>query len=411
MPWKTIVPEEQRFLFVAAILKAGESMASTCRQFKISRKTGYKWLGRFKAVGVVGLKERSHAPHDHGNTTDIETSKRVIAVRKKHVRWGPRKVKSFLEKKNPKTDWPAASTIGGIFDRAGLTAHRPRRQRAEDPPVALAGLTEAQQPNDVWTADYKGWFRTGDGHRCDPLTIQDRFSRFLILLRITKTMQSPSVQRAFADAFREFGMPLIIRTDNGSPFASMGLGGLTRFSVWLIKLGIQPERIRPGSPQENGRHERFHRTMKEQVASPPGPTVLAQVRRHFVLRREYNSERPSEALGQRTPASVYHPSPRVYTGRADHPEYPAHWLVRSVRSNGEIKWNGTTIFLAESLIGEPVGLDQVNDHEWFIYFGALPLARINEKGIITPFRAVREKRKHKHANKAGDKEKPAHPTK
>lgn len=381
----------QRFLLVTSMLKAGASKASICRQFGISRKTGYKWLTRFMAHGADGLQERSHAPIQHGHATDTAIRKRVIAVRKKYVRWGPCKVKSFLERNHPQTQWPAASTIGGIFTRAGLTAHRPHRRRTEDPPVALAGLTEAQHPNDVWTVDYKGWFRTGDGRRCDPLTIQDRFSRFLILLRITKNMQSPCVQQAFADAFREFGMPLIIRSDNGSPFASMGLGGLTRLSVWLIKLGMHHERIRPASPQENGRHERFHRTMKEEVASPPGPTIAAQVRRHLKLRQEYNHERPNAALGQRTPASVYRPSPRVYTGRADHPEYPSHWLVRSVRGNGDIKWKGTTIFLAESLIGEPVGLDQVSDHEWFVYFGALPLARLTSEGIITPFRAVREK--------------------
>lgn len=404
MPWNTITPMNQRFLFVAAMLKPDASMASSCRQFGISRKTGYKWLARFKAEGLDGLKERSHAPKEHGHITGIELRERVIAVRKKHVRWGPCKVKAFLERHHPKTAWPAASTIGGIFTRAGLTVHRPRRRRTEDPPVALAGLTEAQRPNDVWTVDYKGWFRTGDGRRCDPLTIQDRFSRFLILLRITKNMQSPYVQKAFADAFREFGMPLIIRSDNGAPFASMGLGGLTRLSVWLIKLGMHLERIRPASPQENGRHERFHRTMAEEVASPPGPTIVAQSKRHRKFRHEYNNERPNEALEQRTPASVYRPSPREYTGRADHPEYPSQWQVRRVRTNGSIKWKGQTIFLAESLIGEPVGLDQINDDEWFVYFGALPLARLTSEGIITPFRAVREKPNYRSSNKDTDKQ-------
>jgi putative transposase len=411
MPWNITTPMKQRRLFVAAVLKDEESKASLCRQFGISRKAGDKWIARFEAEGLNGLKDRSHAPHRLWNATDVVIRKRVIACRRKHRTWGPRKIKTHLETHDSKTQWPVASTIGIIFDHAGLTVHRPRRQKPVDPPKSLAGLTEAYAPNDVWTADYKGWFRTGDGHRCDPLTIQDRHTRFLILLRLTKTMQGPCVQRAFIDAFEEFGMPLIIRTDNGSPFASIGLGCLTWLSVWLYKLGIQHERIRPGSPQENGRHERFHRVMQQEVASPPAPTARAQIERHHKLQYVYNFERPNEALGQCTPASLYRSSERVYTGRAEHPEYPSHWIVRSVRTNGMIRWKGTKIFLTESLIGEPVGINQVNDREWFIYFGAMPLARLDERGIITPFRAMREKRKRTTRKKITDKEESANPEK
>lgn len=371
-------------------------MASVCRRFGISRKTGYKWRARLKAGDDIRFKDRSHAPHHLWNATDVSIRKRLIACRKKHRTWGPRKIKIHLEERYEKTQWPAASTIGSILDSAGLTVHRSRRQKPEDPPSSLAGLTEAQAPNDVWTADYKGWFCTGDGHRCDPLTIQDRHTRFLILLRLTKTMQGPCVQRAFIRAFEEFGMPLIFRTDNGTPFASTGLASLSWLSVWLYKLGIQHERIHPGSPQENGRHERMHRTMKKEVASPPGPTVRAQNERHRKFRYIYNVERPCEALGQCTPASLYRSSPRLYTGRIDHPEYPSHWIVRNVRTNGEIRWKGSKIFLTQSLIGEPVGINQVNDREWCIYFGAMPLAKLDGKGIITPFRSTREKRKRKH---------------
>jgi transposase InsO family protein len=377
-----MLPMNQRKLFVASALKESQSMTKICREYGISRKTGYKWIQRFNASGHPGLADRSHAPHSHPLALSVAREERILAVRQKHRTWGPVKVKARLEQMCPEERWPAASTIGRLFDRKNETVPRTKRRTESQP---RASLTQPAASNEVWTADFKGWFRTGNGQRCEPLTIQDAFSRFLLCVSILKKFDGAHVRRAFEHAFAEYGLPMVIRTDNGAPMVSTSIGGLSKFAIWLIKLGVRTERIRPGRPQENGRHERMHRTLGEETARPPAKTHRAQQHRFDLFRTEFNTIRPHAALENVPPATIYTPSSRKYTGVLEDPTYPESWLTRQVRSKGQIRWKGSLLCLSEALIGEAVGLRPVGEHEWIVYFAYLPLARITRDGRLIPF--------------------------
>ncbi|QIO37413.2 integrase core domain-containing protein [Bradyrhizobium sp. 1(2017)] len=350
-------------------------MTELCDRYEISRKTGYKWLERYRLEGPGGLAERSHAARVHGRATPRHIVDAIVGLRLERPSWGPRKIVSRLEARQGDVDWPSASTAGEILKRAGLVSSRRVRRRA---PPRMGQLTVPRHANHVWALDHKGWIRLGDGSRVEPFTVTDGFSRYLISLAATGSTQYGECQPLLERAFREYGLPQIIRSDNGSPFASTGTTGLTALSVWWIKLGIRHERIDPGHPQQNGRHERFHLTLLEAMRPPP-PTRAAQARRFSAFARDYNEERPHEALGQRPPASCYQPSPREMPRRLPKPDYPSEAAVRQVRSNGEIKWRGDLIHICSALGGEAVAVEETEDGAWQVRFFDVPIGIIDQQ--------------------------------
>lgn len=379
MPWKETCAMRERVCFITALLEGGETMSELCRHFGISRKTGYKLKARYLAEGVSGLEDRSHAPHSNPRAVPEAVIDAVLAVRHRHPSWGPRKVKAWLEAHDRQQSWPAASTIGNLFDKAGLT--RPRKRRHRTPPHTRP-FAACLEPNDVWCTDFKGWFLTGDGTQVDPLTISDGASRYLFCCQAVGRPDDAHVWPIFDAAFREYGLPMAVRSDNGTPFASRAVAGLSRLSVRLIKAGVMPERIEPGKPQQNGRHERMHLTLKQETASPPARSLAEQIERFERFRRIYNHERPHEALNQCPPASRYRPSPRAYDGVLRSPDYPAEAIVRKVRRKGEIKWKGRHVFVSEVLAGEPVGLTEIGDDVWLLKYGPIILGTIKgEAGL------------------------------
>lgn len=356
---------EERFRFVEEWNSGDWSLSELCRFYGVTRGTGYKWIARYEAGGLEALRDRSRAPHAHPNAVSAEMEELVISIREKHPSWGAPKIRAKLEDRNGGPRIPAESTIGAILKRSGLTVARKRRRSSRR---ATQPLAEGGAPNTVWCADFKGWFRTEDGTRIDPLTISDAYSRFLFRCQAVKAADYLHSKPVFEASFREYGLPERMRTDNGPPFGSNGESGLTGLSVWWIKLGILPEHIEPGRPQQNGRHERMHRTLKQETASPPCSNRRAQQERFDQFRREYNEERPHEALGQKTPASYYEPSPRVYPERLREVEYASDWQVRRVTEGGQIRWSGEQVFVAHALKGETVGLEQIDEQHWRVWF-------------------------------------------
>jgi transposase InsO family protein len=364
--------EKLRFIFEYDLDE--QTMQELCRKYGVARETGYVWLRRYRAYGLAGLAEHSRAAQRHHNQIPEEIERIVLELRQAHMRWGPRKLKRILERDEPGRHWPAASTIGALLQREGLVVARKRRLRT--PPYGEP-LAHAQQANRVWCADFKGWFRTADGQRVDPLTISDAHSRYLLRCQAVEKTNTARVQAIFEAAFREYGMPQAIRTDNGAPFASRALAGLSRLAVWWIKLGIVPERIQAGHPEQNGRHERMHRALKAEAAQPPANNRRQQQKELDRFRHDYNEVRPHEALQMRTPAEEYQPSPRKFPARVPDPEYPLTMLVRTVRHHGHFRWKQNDVFLSEVFWGESVGL-LPEDERWFtIYFAQLPLARFD----------------------------------
>jgi len=380
MPWRETCAMDQRLRFVLACVDGLESVSSLCRQYGISRKTGHKWLSRYRATGVDGLCERSRAPSCNGRGLEAEVIAAVLSVRHRYPSWGPRKVKAFLEDRQPGQSWPASSTIGELFDRTGLT--RPRKRRRRVPPQS-APLAACRAPNDVWCADFKGWFLTGDGTHVEPFTVSDGYSRFLIRCEAVARSDAAHVWPVLEAAFADYGLPRALRSDNGPPFASRAAGGLSPLAVKLIKAGVLPERIEPGKPQQNGRHERLHLTLKQDTAAPPARSLAEQIDRFEDFREIYNTQRPHEALKQRPPGRVYLPAPRQFDGTLRAPDYPDEAQVRRVRSNGTIKWQGDLIFISEALTGEPVGLFPAAENTWIVKYGPVVLGTMKgREGFI-----------------------------
>jgi transposase InsO family protein len=371
MAWKETDPMLERLRFIEACARQEETVADLCRRFGVSRKVGYKWLDRWREEGLEGLSDRSRAPHHHCNATPQPIIDRLIAFREAHKSWGPKKILAWLERNEPRQSWPAASTIGGILKAAGQVPDRRLRHRV---PARTQPFASCAGSNDVWAIDWKGWFCTANGERCEPLTISDAYSRYLIRCQALPRSDGEHAWPVIEAAFFECGLPKAMRSDNGPPFASRGVGRLSRLAVKLIKAGVVPEWIDPGAPQQNGRHERLHLTLKQDTAMPPAYSVRAQNRRFAAFQRIYNEERPHEALGQRTPAQVYQCSPRRYDGRLREPHYPDEHSVRRVRSNGQIKWRGELLFLGEALVGEPVGLEPIEQDRCLVRFGPIELA-------------------------------------
>ena len=355
---------DQRVQLIADYAE-GESIAALARIYSVARKTIYKWLARHKAEGMAGLTDRSRIPqHCPGKVSD-ELIALIITARQRW-NWGPRKLRVKLAAAHPHMVWPAESTIGEILKRAGLT-HR-RKLRVRTPPYGQPFASVASA-NQTWCADFKGWFRTGDGMRCDPLTITDAHSRYLLRCHITPKADGSHVAAIFDAAFREYGLPLIIHTDNGVPFASVAPGGLSRVSMGWVKLGIVPERSRPACPQDNGRHERMHSTLKQATLQPPERNARRQQEAFDRFQHDYNHERPHEALADRTPASCYTPSSRPMPPRVPELEYGDDIVVRRISQQGSLRMRGQRTFVSEIFAHEWLGLRALDERYFEVLYG------------------------------------------
>jgi len=389
MSWKTTNAQKEKERFILEYVNGEYGVAEMARRYGISRKTAYKWAGRYEREGLSGLEERSRAPIHHPNELSEEMVARILELKARWPSFGAPKLYCKLQRLVGAEECPAESSIGRILQRHGLT--RPSGRRRWRPEGM--GKTEYTGINDVWCADFKGWFATGDGKKCTPLTISDGSSRYLLRCQgLDGCTGSAIVQPIFEATMREYGVPLAIHTDNGTPFASVGLGGLTELSIWLLRVGVRLDRSRPGCPQDNGRHERMHRTLKAATAQPPAANLRAQQKAFDDFRREYNEERPHEGLGGQTPAEVYTASPRDFPERlAPCPEYPLEWETRGVRACGKFSWKGENIMLTKPLVGQRIGLEPLADGVWRVYFAHHELGIFDErKGRVRPAKKDRE---------------------
>lgn len=376
MPWKESSPMDQKTLFIADYLRQTLSMTELCALYQISRKTGYKWINRYYEEGAPGLAERTCRPHSSPHQTPADLVSAILDARRLHPTWGAKKLLKILSVREPDRPWPARPTVCKILSRHGLIKH-PRRRRAIGHPGKPDTLIAA--PNDVWCADFKGQFKTRDGKYCYPLTVTDSFSRYLLGCQALMSTSVADAKPIFRRLFQQFGLPTRIRTDNGVPFATVSLARLSTLSAWFVRLGILPELIEPGKPQQNGRHERMHRTLKAETTRPPASSRRSQQQAFNRFQAEYNHERPHEALQLQTPASVYRPSPRPFPERLPPLEYPTHFETRYVSRNGGIRWNCRWVNVSVTCAGEYVGLEEVDHSIWQVYFGPLKLGRLLER--------------------------------
>jgi putative transposase len=387
MPWKETCAMEERDAFLLAWWSGEFTMSELCRRFEISRPTGYKWMQRGEECGRQGLVERSRAPWHHPNATPVAQVAAIVTLKRRHPTWGPMTISDWLKRERADEPWPAVSTTAEILKRHGLVKSR---RRVRHVPPHTQPFASISRPNDVWSADFKGQFRLGDARQCYPLTISDNYSRYLLCCKGLGRPEGSPTRAAFEAVFRQYGLPKAIRTDNGPPFASMALGGLSALAVWLLKLGVLPERIAPGQPQQNGRHERMHRTLKAATAAPPRANLSAQQRAFNHFRHEYNDERPHRSLGSgQRPCDLYRPSPRHFPERLPAVEYPDDFALRKVRVEGHMKWHGHEVFVSKTLAHEAVGLKPLEHDRWEVYFAALPLGILDARlGKILRLRGV-----------------------
>jgi putative transposase len=370
---------KERMRFVTDWERDLYSTVELCARYGVSRKTGYKWIERYEREGPDGLREQSRAPHHCPHRISAAVAAAICAGRRQDPSWGPDKILPWLKRRQPELEMPATSTAGDLLARRGLIKKRRRRRRYTHPGVVPPTTA---RPNDLWTADFKGHFRTRDGIYCYPLTVADQHTRYLLGCQGLLSTKGQGVRPIFDRLFRAYGLPRAIRTDNGVPFATTGIHGLSQLNVWWIRLGIQHQRILPASPQQNGAHERMHRTLKAATARPPQRHLLAQQRAFNRFRVLYNDERPHQFLRGRTPASLYYPSPRAYTGAVRPIEYPGHYIPKRVTNAGTIRFKKRLLFIANSLKQHVVGLEEVDDGVWSLYFCNVLLARIDERDYI-----------------------------
>jgi putative transposase len=382
MPWKEVNPMELRKQFIADWRRGKRTVMELCAMYGISRKTAYKWIERYEAAAggqeAAGgwAADRSHAAHVVHNKTSQEIEEALMLLRLRFPRWGARKLVHEVGLMNPQWQMPAESTVCDMLKRRGLIESKPRRRAVGHPGRPSQQITG---PNDCWSADYKGQFRLGNGEYCFPLTVTDNYSRYLLACHgLEGTLLEPT-KAVFTRVFKEYGLPSRIRTDNGVPFAAVTLGRLSQLAVWWIKLGILPELIVPGRPQQNGRHERMHRTLKDEATKPPASSAQGQQRKLNVFRHEYNELRPHENLDMSKPVQLYVPSPREMPSRLLPMEYPDRYEVRKVSSAGGIRWGKQYVNVTSALVGEYVGLEAVEDGQWDVYFGVKRLGRLHER--------------------------------
>lgn len=373
MPWRSASVMDQRVRFVLEAEQGFHSLSELCRRYGISRPTGYKWIERYQAKGLGGLQDRSHRPDACPHATPPEIVARLKQLRR-HRGWGARKLRKVISKEFETV--PCVDTVHDILRRAGLVKSRKPRRRRTHPGPPTAPM---DRPNAVWSVDFKGEFRTGDGKLCYPLTVQDGFSRFLLDCKGMLRINQNHTRRRFDRLFRLYGLPDVIKSDNGVPFASSAIARLSQLSVHWIKLGIRPELIQPASPHQNGRHERMHRTLKAETTRPPKKDLRAQQRRFDTFRQVFNEERPHEALDLETPASIYRASSRPLPARPMDVSYPPHFEVRIISQDKTIRWKNQKVFVSNLLKREYIGLEEVGEGLWSVYFGPVHLGWLDER--------------------------------
>lgn len=383
MPWNETCPMKERLAFINDYIHSKLSITQLSKRYRISRKTAYKWIHRYRLEGETGLIDRPRVRLTQGHRTSREVEQQIVQCKQQYHWWGPRPIIDYLRMEYPEMDWPAYSTAGLILKRHGLV--KTRRVRKKVPPYTQP-LAHADQPNDVWSIDFKGQFKLNNGIWCYPLTISDNTSRYLINCTGMSGIAMDPVLAQCELAFRRYGLPKAIRSDNGYPFASRSLGGLNPLSIWFLKLGVLPERIDPGCPQQNPRHERMHRTLKAATAKPPSKNMAQQQRAFDQFRHDYNELRSHRSLDRTTPSEHYRPSTRRYPERIIEPQYPHTFIVRRVRSSGEFKWRGRLFYANNHLHREPIGLHEIADGMFQIYYGQLAIGIVDERlgKIIRP---------------------------
>jgi len=386
MPWRTQTVMDERAQFAVEASRSIRSFAETCRRFGISRPTGHKWLQRYQADGVRGLADQSRRPRSCAHATAQPVVDRILELRRQFD-LGARKIQRLLREEFDTV--PCVDTVHNVLKRHGCVEPRkPRRRQSHPGPPP----TSMDHPNDVWTADFKGEFKTGNGRYCYPLTIQDGYSRYLLDCRALSRLDLKGTTASFHHLFRTLGLPNRIRTDNGPPFATRAIGRLSQLSVGWIKLGIRPELIEPGKPYQNGRHERMHRTLGERTAMPPAADLRAQQKRFDAFRSFYNTVRPHESLGQETPASFYEPPDRSLPATPEPLIYPAHFELRLVSQVGNIKWRKRIVYVSRLLSRELVALEPIADGISSVYFGPVHLGWLDERDFrIMDVRRLQQK--------------------
>jgi transposase InsO family protein len=389
MPWKNRSKEEQRLDLVRQMAVGAEAVSELCRRFGVTRQTAYKWRKRYRQNRFRGLQDQSRRPLYLAGQTSGRWLRRVRQLRRRRPTWGARKLRHVLAERFGKKGAPSLATISRWLKRWGLS--RGRRRRLRGPVIWRKAVRNARRCHDVWTVDFKGWHRTGDGTRVEPLTVRDLHSRYALAVVLLRTQGMAATRRVFLDLFRRQGLPRRIRCDNGTPFGGSSASGLSRLSAWWVKLGIEVEFITPGRPCENGAHEQFHRVYKAEVAIRPAMRVRRQQRRTDRWLAHYNEERPHEALGMKRPAQVFRPNRRRLPARVAPWKYPAGWARCWVKGNGEISWRGQWRFVGEAFVREHVGLKPAGRGMWEVYFGRMLVGELheNESGRIRMARYVR----------------------
>lgn len=373
MPWKNVDPMQEKLRFVTLAKTGRFHISDLCLDFGISRKTGHKYIRQYESLGLAGLNEASRRPKSSPNSTDTSVERLILAERRLHRTWGPKKICEILRRKHGLDSPPSTSTIGAILKRHGMVKARRRKPGAYK--VDRSELTRPQSPNEVWTVDFKGWFLLGNGQRCDPLTVCDLYSHYMIGCKAMPNQQFTSTHWQFKRLMRRHGLPEVIRVDNGTPFASVGLGGLSRLSVWWIAQGIRVEFTRPGCPQDNGSHERMHRDLKAEATDPPSANLRSQRRRFERWVSERNHERPHEALGQRVPAELYHKSKRRLND-CDKLRYPKAHEVKTVSDSGHFNYDGRSYHLGEAFSGQRIGVKQSDLGQLEVHFANVHLGHL-----------------------------------
>jgi putative transposase len=390
MPWSEIKPMDQKLLFIADYLRETASFTDLCNHYGISRKTGYKWVQRYQQLGMDGLNEQSRRPSSCPIRVPYTIQQAIIELRQhRKIRLGAKKIQVLLAQRFPKETVPSKTTIYNILKREHLIHPRAKSRKISPYPQPFAPV---KQVNELWSADFKGQFKLRNGQWCYPLTIMDHKSRYLLCCDGMRNTATPATQSAFVRLFKEYGLPQRIRTDNGVPFATRATGGLSKLAIWWLRLGILPERIEPGKPQQNGQHERMHRTLKQAVTKPPARSMTGQQKLFKLFCDEYNYQRPHEALNQETPASHYTASTREYPDQLPDMIYPDYYDIRRVGASGVTNWRNQRLYISHLLEGEHVGLDEVADGIWKVYFGPIVLGEFDErnvKGHTVPYLTIK----------------------
>jgi len=376
MPWKEELPMDQKTQFISEYLNGTFTVTELCERYNISRKTGYKWIDRYEEYGPRGLEDRSRRPETSPKQTPEDLRRAIIEERRKHKTWGSKKLLKTLRAKRPDEPWPSRRTVSDILKKEGLVRVKSRKRKTGHPGKPKTIVTA---PNELWCVDFKGEFKTLDGEYCYPLTVTDRHSRYLLCCRGLRSTGKEGARAVFRELFKKYGLPAAIRSDNGTPFASTALARLSELSVWWISMGIRPELIEPGKPQQNGQHEYMHRVLKAETTRPPGANLGQQQKRFNLFREEYNNVRPHEGIEMRTPAELYSLSKIQMPAVVPDLIYPAHFETRLVSRNGGVRWDDRWVCVSTTCAGHRVGFEETGDGLWDVFLGPVKLGRFIEE--------------------------------